>query len=632
MVKKKKKAAKTKIDYASLTSPAIFIFILFIYLLTLAPTIGFRDSGDMVTASYLLGISHPSGFPLYMLVGKVFSFLPVSEIAFRYNLMSALFGALAVLLVYLSVNRLLKSVFAAAGISLMLAFSVTFWVYSNFAEKYSLYAFFAALLIWLAVNIKEKTIPLIVFILGLALTHHLALVAFILPVGLLVCFTAGKSYSIKKGLLLSLFFLLPLLLYLYLPLRASATPLKWDTPDTFLKIINHVSAKDYRYAMFSAAPITMFEKVYLHLIKNYINEFTVAGLLLILLGLCNMYKENIKAGLFLLGVIGTNTFLFVNYNIVDPQNIAAYYFASFVSAAVIMAFGLKWFADNIGKYKKYTYAGFFVFALSFIPGNYRIVDMKSYTADYEFGKNILKTVEKNSLVIVNGDLPIFSLWYLEYAGGYDHNIEIAAGNRLELSGFIRENYGKKKIYLNYFPFESVSWKDFEIIPFGMMYRPEKKGAASLYDKAKVSALWSSYRGLNGSNMNKNSPGCEREKMTLDHYAWALTFQGEFYLKNLFYEDALKMFEKALSIYPQYKEALIGMGRLAEITGKNDILAKKYYDKVLIQSNCLPGKNAKDSRVKVAELLKKISIMFTSAGNADKASYFLMKKNALENTR
>ena len=632
MVKRKNMTVKKSFNSVNLAGVGLFLFVCFIYLLTLAPTIGYRDSGDMVTASYLLGISHPSGFPLYMIIGKVFSWFPLSEIAFRYNLMSAFFGTLAVIFVFLAVKRLTKSAFTAAAGSLMLAVSGTFWADSIFAEKYSLYAFFAALLIWLAVNIKEKTIPVIVFILGLALTHHLAIVAFVFPVAVLVYFTAGKSYSPKKLVLLLLLFLLPLLLYLYLPLRATSTSLNWGTPNTLEKVINHISANDYRYAMFTPAPVPFSDKLFMHLVKNYVNEFTLPGFFLMLFGFWNIYRENFKMGLFLTGVIGVNTFLFINYNILDPQNIATYYFASFISAAVIMAFGIKFLAENIGRYKKYAYAGFAFFALSFIPGNYGIADMKFYKADYEFGKNILKTVEKDSVVIVNGDLPIFSLWYLEFADGHNKNIEIAAGNRLDLAAFIKENYGKKKIYLNYFPFESAAWKEFEVIPFGMLYRPEKKGTTSVYDKVSADALWASYGGLKRSNLSKNSPGYEREKMTLDHYAWALTAQGEFYAKNGFYQDSLFMFEKALCIYPLYMEALIGMGRLAEISGKNDETAKKYYDSVLMENKRFPGKDGKDARAKVAELLRLKSGMYAGMGMNGKAAYYLMKKNALEQKR
>ena len=121
-------------------------------------------------------------------------------------------------------------------------------------------------------------------------------------------------------------------------------------------------------------------------------------------------------------------------------------------------------------------------------------------------------------------------------------------------------------------------------------------------------------------------------MTLEHYAWALTAQGEFYAKNAFYQDALFMFEKALSIYPLYMEALIGMGRLSEISGKNDETAKKYYDSVLMENKRFPGKDAKDARAKVAELLRLKSEMYAGMGMNSKAAYYLMKKNALENNK
>ena len=629
MTKRKNKKIKYTFSYNKLTGSALFLLIISVYLFTLAPTIGFRDSGDMVTASYLLGISHPSGFPLYMLTGKAFSFIPVSEIAVRYNLLSALFGALSVMLVFFSVKSFAKSASAALIVSAVLAFSGTFWVYSSFAEKYSLYAFFAALLIWFAVNFKDKYLPLIIFTLGLALTHHLAIIAVFIPMLYLMSVAGKKCNNPVRWLILTLLFFLPLCLYFYLPLRASSTPLNWGTPDTLKKIIDHISANDYRYAMFTASPVSIFEKLYLHLVKNYINEFTLAGFMLLVLGFWRLYKEKLQLGIFLLGVIAVNTFLFVNYNIVDPQNIATYYFSSFVSAAVVMGVGLKWLFDFTGRYKKYMVAGFSVFALSFLPANYTKVDLKNYTADFDFGTNILKTVEKGSVVIVDGDLPIFSLWYNEYAFGYDRNIEIIAGNRLELSSFIKENFGKKKIYLDYFPLESVEWKEYEVIPFGMMFRPEKRGLHSVYDKVKTDALWCSYRGLSRSGLDKSSPGYEREKMTFDHYAWALTAQGEFYAKNGFNSDALEMFEKALKIYPQYMEARIGIAKIAE-KNKRVYQAKEYYDSVLSLNGCATGKNLIDSKSRVAEYLRLKSIAYQAGGRKDKAAYFLAKKNALEN--
>lgn len=79
-----------------LTAAALFIVALLVYLLTLAPTVGPVDSGELILAATLPGIAHPPGFPIYVLIGHVFSHLPVGNIAQRLNFMSALFAALSV--------------------------------------------------------------------------------------------------------------------------------------------------------------------------------------------------------------------------------------------------------------------------------------------------------------------------------------------------------------------------------------------------------------------------------------------------------------------------------------------------------------------------------------------------------
>ena len=75
---------------------AVFVVSLFIYLQTLAPAVStiFDDSLEFQLVSYQLGIAHPTGYPLYTLMGKLFTSLPVGTIAYRVNLLSALCGAL----------------------------------------------------------------------------------------------------------------------------------------------------------------------------------------------------------------------------------------------------------------------------------------------------------------------------------------------------------------------------------------------------------------------------------------------------------------------------------------------------------------------------------------------------------
>ena len=76
--------------------PALVLIIsLFVYLSALCPGISLGDAGELISASYTLGIAHPPGYPVYTLLGKLFTFLPFGTIAGRINLMTAILGALA---------------------------------------------------------------------------------------------------------------------------------------------------------------------------------------------------------------------------------------------------------------------------------------------------------------------------------------------------------------------------------------------------------------------------------------------------------------------------------------------------------------------------------------------------------
>ncbi|MCK4232701.1 DUF2723 domain-containing protein, partial [candidate division WOR-3 bacterium] len=73
-----------RIDW--LAAGIIFIAALVIYLLTVSPTVAFWDVGEFIACSANLGVPHPPGTPLYVLIGRIFSLIPISaEIAFRIN-------------------------------------------------------------------------------------------------------------------------------------------------------------------------------------------------------------------------------------------------------------------------------------------------------------------------------------------------------------------------------------------------------------------------------------------------------------------------------------------------------------------------------------------------------------------
>jgi len=129
-----------------------------VYLRTLASTVLPGDSGEFQFAAPLMGVAHPTGYPLYILLGKLWTLLvPWGDLAQRMNLFSAFWSVLAVALVYLVARQLTGRPFAAAIAALTLAFSRTFWSQAVVAEVYALHSFFVAAILYLALRTEHRT-------------------------------------------------------------------------------------------------------------------------------------------------------------------------------------------------------------------------------------------------------------------------------------------------------------------------------------------------------------------------------------------------------------------------------------------------------------------------------------------
>jgi hypothetical protein len=130
------------------------LLALVLYLQTLAPSVAtiFDDSLEFPLASYRLAIAHPTGYPLYTLLGKLFTLGPWHNVAWAVNLLSAVAAALTVALVYLVARHLARRCLPALLGALALAASPIFWSQSVVAEVYTLNSAFVALLLWLALR------------------------------------------------------------------------------------------------------------------------------------------------------------------------------------------------------------------------------------------------------------------------------------------------------------------------------------------------------------------------------------------------------------------------------------------------------------------------------------------------
>ena len=130
----------------------LFALTQLFYTLTLFPTVTYGDNGSLITAAYTLGIPHPPGYPLYLLVANLFSHIPFGSVAWRINLASAVFGSGTAIFLYLTMVYLTRNLWASVLTVGMYVFSPLIWHHALFAEVFSLNNLFVALLAYLSVK------------------------------------------------------------------------------------------------------------------------------------------------------------------------------------------------------------------------------------------------------------------------------------------------------------------------------------------------------------------------------------------------------------------------------------------------------------------------------------------------
>ena len=168
-----------------------FVLVLLVYVLTLAPTTAFWDASEYIAAAYVLGIPHPPGNPLFVILAHVFGLLPLAEsYAVRINLFAAVTSAGAAAFWFLVAERWLRGIVpnrwarygAAIGGVLVGATSWTVWNQSVVNEKvYTVSLLSIAVVMWLVVRWgddepgphRDRWLVLIAYVLALTATNHL---------------------------------------------------------------------------------------------------------------------------------------------------------------------------------------------------------------------------------------------------------------------------------------------------------------------------------------------------------------------------------------------------------------------------------------------------------------------------
>ncbi len=325
---------------------SLLAFIL--YVNTLAPTVLYLDPPLLLDAAMLqmqvcvLGITHPTGYPTYLMLSHLFTYLPVGDCAYRANLASAAYAALAVAAVY-AAGLLLsgRSVAAAVG-ALAFGLGTVFWSQAVIAEVYTLHAFFVALslvalLLWRKGR-RDGHLLISALCIGLAMTNHVTS-GLLLPASFLFVAVADWRKLLNAKLVLkgAGAFLLGLTPYLYLPVRSSTgAPMVANNPDNLERFLYVVGGGDLRGGFFAFGPAQLPGRLAYyghHLLENFHWVLLAAGVT----GFAAMLLRD-RAGAVLTG------FLFVGWGFHAIENdivdVHLYFIPTYLVLSLWICFGL----------------------------------------------------------------------------------------------------------------------------------------------------------------------------------------------------------------------------------------------------------------------------------------------------
>lgn len=440
----------------------VSVLAILIYIQTIAKGITYGDSGDLITASYTFGIPHPSGYPLYILLGRLFLFFPfIKDVAVKFNIMSALFSAFSLYFLTSIYLFFLKDYKVTFITSFIFGLSLTFWYHARLAEVYNIHIFFLSLIIYLLIKWYNesniKYIYLTFFFTGLSFCNHLTTFLFF---SIIFPFLLLKSNLLtKKRVILSfLFFILPLSLYFYLPLSAKyGNGILWGNPQNFKNFFHHVLGKDYHYQF-----ISNFNE-YFNNLKGYlrilVDQYTIIGIFFGLLGFLRFIKEPFNKFFPFFSLYIFTTFYPPLYNIDD---IDAYYLPSNALFSLFIGLGLSYITNllkrlPVKKIELIIFAFFLLIPTYLYLRNGAILKGSEISA-IKYGEESLKVIKPFSLVLTAGDSQTFILWYYQFVVSKREDFEVV---NIYMLGFdwYREYLKRRKPNLN---FENISdWDNLE---------------------------------------------------------------------------------------------------------------------------------------------------------------------------
>lgn len=416
-------------------SAIVAAFSFLIYIQTMSRSIPYIDGGELTTDLWTLGIAHPTGYPLYTILGYLFVHIPIlPEVAMRANLFAAVCTSIAAGIVYLvflraqvvmaprETKRVQKSGrgkesqtprlpsgngqniirWSSLIAAFTLVFSLTFWEESTRVESYSLQLILFSLIMFTWIGLYAIPTKSRAFIAGLALglgfTNHMTTIL-TLPALIFLAILKYRNTGFSPKLILYTLCggLLAALLYLYLPIRASQHPLMdWGNPDTLKRFIWQVTGKQFNTWMFSS--FAVFKHQFWVFFSSLYAEYRIA-LALVIVGMIVSFAYYRKLFWWTILFIIGDLIYATNYSI---HNISSYFLLTYISLALFAAVGFRFVLQRFVPQKQLKAAA--LAALLVFPGfsgamNFSKADSHNDFAVEMYTRDILTSVPHNSVIL-----------------------------------------------------------------------------------------------------------------------------------------------------------------------------------------------------------------------------------------
>ena len=444
---------------------------LLLYTVTLAPTVTLVDSGELILAAWGLGVAHPPGVPLWVMLAHVASLLPFGNVAVRINFSSALFAALACAMLTLVVAELLItassfatpkgtskaaqqskkredltgggfSIFApAVGAGLLMAFSRTLWFYATITEVYALNALLILVVFFLMVRwrrrifetqttkggqvtIHDNWLYTAAGVFGLATGVHHVTVGLTLPaIAVVVYRTEGLKFFTSRRLfyaaLISIGGLIAV--YSYLPWAASRSPvMNWGNPRSLQEIWWHITGRQYR-VFFVFSPAIMGAQ-FVEFCRMALREFGFPWLpltpFLAFAGFASAYKRDRTAFWFLLLIVIADLAYCLSYEIAEDKD--AYYLPAFISVAIAAGFGVHWLIQVVRHSSAPVAKPYLVGAIAIaltaataFAANWPFNNRRNFFIAEDYVENLFSTIAPDGLLLTQDWQVVSPMFYAQ---------------------------------------------------------------------------------------------------------------------------------------------------------------------------------------------------------------------------